>query len=233
MSANFYNASGSMNGLDLHVYWGSAEIIVPVPGMALHVVHADFDGVCSDEGNRLASVTSSGKPTLQAGFTRKDVKPHLPVLPLLPPPVAIPHFALEPGQLSVIYKFSSSAAVLKKASVTGVGVPLAICIHGAFGTNLNCGDPIDTPSDVVYNENSVKTDPSAADFATAWAEATINALVGATLGKVVELLFGNSLLEPLRKAIEDKIKDKINELLKKPAEEKIREVLGSMGVTHV
>ena len=87
MSANFYNAGGSMTGLDLHDYWGFIfPDPIPIPGKALHFVHAGFDGKCEEESTRLATVTSSGKPMLQGGFVRERVLPHLPVLPIPPMP---------------------------------------------------------------------------------------------------------------------------------------------------
>lgn len=230
MSANFYNSSGSMFGLDLHDYLGMVppEVLVPIPGKAFYGVAADFDGSCDDESTRLKTVTTNGKPTLQGGFARKFIV-HVPIVPV---PSMLPH-PLELGLCGLLLSFSSSTAILKKATVTGGGKPLAICVHGAWGINLNCGDPVDLPLDVVHNENSVKTEPSAGDFVAAVVEAIVNAIVGALVGKMAEKLIPARFPEAIRNTIEDEVKKLLNDFLNKPAKDKARELLGSLGVTHV
>jgi hypothetical protein len=234
MSANFYNAGGKMGGLDLHDYIGSIPPLVwiPVPGKALHAVYAEFDGACADEATRPANITAAGKPVLQGGFKREYVKPHLPIIPI---PAMVPHFA-EVGVIAGLIAFSGSTAQLKKATVTGAGKPLAVCIAGAFGTNLNCADPFDMPSDLVYNESSVMTEPAASDFAEAIVGAVIGGIISVVVGKVSDKVLGDGpakLLDPVRKYLEDKLKDQLNEWFNEPATRQPAPTLLALGFTRV
>lgn len=252
MSSCFYNSNGDMVGLDYHDYTGAGPPIpfppyfVPVPGKAFYLVIGSFDDTCDKEDARLKKVTSDGHPMIQRDFKLVNVTPHLPLIPI---PLLLPHPIFEPALMGVIIYFSGSTALLAVASVTGVGTPLACCIGGAWGTNLNCGDPIDLPSDVVHNSSSVLTQPTGADFARAVLDFAISGLISKLVGdgfdaliekyatQLVKILL-KTILFPLRKKVEDIIKniaEDVAKYLKDPIKNlpRSKSVLQSLGVTHV
>ena len=73
------------------------------------------------------------------------------------------------------------------------------------------GAPLNTRCEV-KNVNSVMTEPSAGDLAAAWTGAVVNAITSMLLGLFFDKGLGPILPEPVRKWIEDKVKDKVNEL---------------------
>lgn len=232
MSANFYNAAGKMIGVDVHDYWAwIPPDPVPIDSTAISIVDALFSKDCGDEKTRLAHVTSSGKPTLQGGFTSTKIF-HYPEIAIAPIPGLPPH-PLQVYQACVVYAYASSTALLRKATVSGGGKPLAVCMSGAFGVNMNCGDPVDTPTGVVYNPNTVMTEPSTGDFVSAWISLTVDGIVSVLVGKLIEFLVGPLLPEPLMKEIEDKIKEKVHEMVDEQKAKHLKAALVSMGVTHV
>jgi len=238
MSSCFYNASGTMDGADVHDYYASVEG-VPVPIKAFHIVCADFVDPCEDNSARLGNVTSDAKPMIQGDFKLVRVGPHAPI------PMAPPHPVAEPAQLLTIFLTSGSVALLAVATVTGVGKPLACCVHAAIGTNLNCCDPIDLPLDIVINENTVLTQPTGADFARAALDFSVSGLISKLVGAAFDKIIGKALkrmlremIIPLRKKAEDIVKNFLEDIakeLKDPIKSppKAKAALASLGVTHV
>lgn len=242
MSSCFYNANGTMLGGDVHDYYTVVMVgPVPVPKSipTPHFTVAGFDEGCDDDTTRLPTVTSDGQPMIQGDFKIVHVLPHLPIT------VAPPHPAVEPPTLITIIALSGSVALLAVSTVTGVGKPLACCVHSTVGTNLNCGDPIDLPLDIVINENTVLTQPTAADFARAGLDVAVSGLISKIVGAAFKKIIGKTLekmlkeaLIPLQKKAEDYVKSLLEELaklakdpIKNPT--KAKATLRSLGVTHV
>lgn len=243
MSVSFYNANGTMIGADLHDYW---TVIPPAPPPvvipALHFVVATFDGPCDEAKTRPANVTSDGKPMIQKDFKRTFVGPHLPLTAAAPHPSEIMNW------LTTV-ALSGSVALLGVATVTGGGNPLACCVYGAAGANLNCGDPIDLPLNLVINENSVLTQPTDMDFAEAVFMFAMSGLVSLGVGKAFDKLgdgwksyvkkkIRDDLVVPIRKKAEDIVKDFFNDHVKNVKDKikgphKAKAALSALGVTHV
>lgn len=251
MSVSFYNANGTMIGADLHDYW---TVIPPAPPPvvipALHFVVATFDGPCDEAKTRPANVTSDGKPMIQKDFKRTFVGPHLPLTPAAPHPLEVVNWG-------TTVALSGSVALLGVATVTGGGNPLACCVYGAAGANLNCGDPIDLPLNLVINENSVLTQPTAMDFAEAVFTFATSGLVSKAVGKAFDRIgkgiskripdkwkdkikkeTRDKIILPIRKKAEDMVKDFFNDHVKNlkdkiKGEPKAKATLSALGVTHV
>lgn len=156
MSANFLDDKGRMVGIDLHVFWTvipAPPYVVPVP-MIPHLVHADHDRLIAM--GRTPTVTSDAEKMLKSGFGMY-VFIHSPLTVLPPAPV-------EAIMLGVLLVKASSIVVMTVHSVTSQATPLGTCIYGAFGIHVNCGLP---GVGAVYNANSVKTSPTAGDYAGA------------------------------------------------------------------
>jgi len=152
---------------------------------------------------------------------------------------------------------SGSVALLGVATVTGGGNPLACCVYNAVGANLNCGDPIDLPLNLVINKSTVLTQPTAMDFAEAVFTFATSGLVSKAVGKAfdrigkrvskwipdkwkkaIEKETRDKIILPIRKKAEDFVKDKINDRVKDlkdkiKGEPKAKAALSALGVTHV
>jgi hypothetical protein len=245
MPVCFYNASGAMAGADWHDYVMDAQVgpvPVPVPIKAFHFVMASFEDRCDDDTMRLTHVTSDRRPMIQGDFKLVYVLPHVPITAAPPHPV-------EAVVWGTIFVLSGSTALLAVATVTGEGKPLACCVYESFGANVNCGEPIDMPTGIVHNSNTVLTQPTADDFARAvldWAvSGLISKIVGGLFDAAVKKYAGKVLkkwlkeaLYPIRKYAEDLVKGFIEEFakyFKDPVKSrtKAKATLVSLGVTHV
>lgn len=251
MSANFYNADGGMLGSDIHDYYTGEPPGPPIKIWTVHPVGANFSQRCDDEAKRLKNVTSAGHPMHQKELKLVRVPLHIPV------PIAPPYPVVEEVSSFTIFCLSGSVALLAVGSVTGKTVPLACCVYDSFGTNLNCGDPIDLPTNFTHNTNSVVTQPTAMDFAEAIFTFAMGGLVSLLVGAISEGVYKklkdripkrwkeeilevilDTITQPIRKILEDMAKDKLNEKVKDikdkiKGQSKARAVLGSLGVTHV
>lgn len=243
MSASFYNAAGRMLGADLHDFYMITPDLAPKVIPALHAVYAAFDDSCDDDKTRPKNVTSDRRSMIQKGFKLIRILPHLPLTPAPPFPV------LQAVNWGTMFALSGSVALLGVASVTGGGASLAVCVHGSFGANLNCGDPIDLPLNLVYNENSVVTRPTDMDIAEAVFLFAMYGLVSLGVGKAFDKLgdgwksyvkkkIKDKIVIPIRKKAEDVVKDWVNDHAKDLKDKlrdrsRVKAVLGSLGVTHV
>lgn len=214
MSANFYNESGVMLGLDIHRFWTAA--MVPVPTWP-YVAVARFAGPSCDTGKLTPSVTSSAKPMCQEGFDLKAVA-HIFV------PLALPDPFLEGCELVHIVAASSSKAVLAVASVSGQGKPLAVCIEGGFGLNVNCHEGWKLPTGVVIQPNTVMTQPTAGDFASAFVDLALDNVIGKVSGPIAGKIAEKMGLKALKNVLKELIKDRLKEL-KKDHDKTIKKVV--------
>ncbi len=183
MSVCFYNTKGWMVGIDVHMF----QMAVPPDPLPVtmpffpHAVGVKLSwGFCSEK-SKLKNVTSDGAPMLQKGHKLKMV-PHVFV------PCALPH-PLEAVQIAAVIASSKTTCVMGVESVTGGGAPLATCLIGFWGLNVDCSSPVDIPSGNVFNGNTVRTSPSAADYVNAGIDVAFGAIE-----KAIELL-----IEPLVK----------------------------------
>lgn len=160
MSANFYDVSGKMVGVDMHKYWAAPPPPTghPEPEWP-HAVGCEFTDSLAKDYLRVYSVTAETRPMIAGGF---DVGP---VLMHVPSPVPLPpHPVGEPPVLAMVIKFSTSTAQLSVDSVSGKGNALACCLLGPSGLNVNCNDPKDLPSGLVTVISTVKTSPTLGDL---------------------------------------------------------------------
>src|SRR4029077_15929909 len=132
-----------------------------VPMLAPHIVGCSFSSaLLLTTSKHLLTITMNGPLfSMQGGYDIYLV-PHIPIPPAAPDP-------LEAAQLAMVLALAGSKAQMSVHSVTGGGGALAPCITGAGGSNINCNDPIDGPTGVVYNLNTVMTAPTAGDYAGA------------------------------------------------------------------
>jgi hypothetical protein len=191
VSANFYDNSGIMAGMEMHKYWMAGPpppTGTPVP-LHPHASACPFSQKAAKWYLRTTTITSDAQLMIAGGFDDGPVL-HLPY-PLPPGPA-------EALQYTIVFANSTSTAQLTVGSVTGEGNELACCIYGFYGLNINCSDPIDGPLGHVICVNSVKTSPTLGDFISA----ILNWLVGAGINyKIGKLL---DWLKDAKKAITDK-----------------------------
>ncbi|AKT39708.1 hypothetical protein [Chondromyces crocatus] len=175
MSANFYNNWGMVTGVDVHFFIIPAKPpILPWP----LVFGAPFEWVPSFHSKRTESITSMDALMIQGGFDLYLVI-HVP---LGPPPGAIAPVAT----MAKILALSGSKAQLAVQSVTGEGGKLACCIVGMLSKNVECNDPIDMLTGNVLQLNTVQTQPTAGDYASALASYAVDAALGWGIGKGIE-----------------------------------------------
>jgi hypothetical protein len=175
MSANFYDLSAVMAGVDLHTYLAAGgPVPVPTP-LTPHAVAVPFTWTATIY-KATASVRADGERMIQLGYDIYLV-PHFPLTALPPHPV------LEAVALAKTILASGSEARMAVHSVTGCGEPLATCLAGFFGVNVNCWDPMPSgPTGPVICVSSVKTSPSAGDY--------VGALVGYYVDAGFDFVFG-------------------------------------------
>jgi hypothetical protein len=164
MSANFLDISGFFGGVDVHLFY--PPVGPPVPnahGVAqLHLIGRPWRVV--------PNVSTGHCPVLQNNWSMLMV-PHYP-LPLPQNP------ALEMAALALILVTSSSAPQMSAHSVTAGGEALLTAIFMAVGANSDCGI-VPVPTNVDFNFNTVKTSPSAGDYASGVAGFLLNGLYNA------------------------------------------------------
>ncbi len=191
MSSNFYDYGGWMIGIDGHTYLaalGSPLIPAPTPNSP-YAVWALFDWI---ETNKKAckKVTSDGERMVN-GSHEIYVVPHVPI------PVSAPSVWEIPNTLAIIAG-SSSKPGLAVSSVTGEGDPLAACVFGAFGINMNCGT---WKVALAINLNTVKTVPSVGDYLRMVANIGTEMLIDFGVGK-----FSNPVIKWIVKELLDRLK---------------------------
>lgn len=200
MSVRFYNTTGKMVGIDLHLFQMLVPLDpapVPVPCFP-HFVYAPLSWGFASETSKLKNVTSDGAPMLQKGHKLKLVI-HFGL--------GLPHPA-EVAQLACVIAGSKTTCIMGVASVTGCGEPLATCLAGFWGLNLNCSSPVDLPSGHVFNGNTVRTTPALSDYANA----AIDVVLG-NLMNVIEMALpkGSKWLKWFKKFKDIKKKSKLAE----------------------
>ncbi|MBK8253264.1 MAG: hypothetical protein IPK82_11435 [Polyangiaceae bacterium] len=183
MSVRFYNTTGVMVGVDLHSYHACVPpdpfpVFIPFHP---HVVGETFRSPICDGKSKLNNITADAAPMLQKDH-KFYVFPHIPIP--VPPP-----YPTEVTQVALAIAGSKTTCVMGVASVTGAGQPLATCLAGWWGLNLDCSSPLDIPSGAVFNGNTVRTQPAISDYA--------NAILDIALGSVLK---GLELLLPAGKA---------------------------------
>src|SRR5690349_3913369 len=162
MSANFLNNTAAVAGTDLHM----AKLLSPKLSELLTGAAFDYYpyGVAviyswpgGDDSKRTSTVTADGSKMIREGFSIAKV-PHAP----MPGPL---HPAGEPIQMAKVIKDSSSKPFLTVMSVKSEGDPLALCMKGAAGFNLDCNvESSMWPTGAVICVCSVQTQPTVKDF---------------------------------------------------------------------
>lgn len=201
MSVRFYNTTGKMVGIDLHLFQMFVPpdpLPVPVPCFP-HFVYAPLSWGYSAEKSKLENVTSDGAAMLQKGHKLKMILPHFGL--------GLPH-PLEAVQWAGVVLSSKTTCIMGVASVTGCGEPLATCLAGWWGLNLNCSSPVDLPSGHVFNGNTVRTTPALSDYANA----AIDVVLG-NLMNVIEMALpkGSKWMKWFKKLKDIKKKSKLAE----------------------
>lgn len=179
MSVNFYNSFGLMAMVDLHGY-------KPAPPVWPHVVCAPLWWVAAIE-RRVASVTSNSHPMVQGGLDLYMV-PHIPAGP---PPGAVS----APVTLSAIHLMSGSVAYLAVHKVSAAGSMLACCVSGMIGYNVNCNEPIDLPTGLVVQCNTVQTQPTLGDYLGALVAYALDAALAFCVTTLLDLLEAVPIVE--------------------------------------
>ena len=162
MSANFKNNTATMSGIDLH----TVKFLPPmspkeiVTGHAVedwpHAASIGFASPAGDEGKRTSKLTADKAKMIREGFTIGKVS-HVPMLGPFHPAEAV--------QLAKIIKNSKTKVFMTIMSVTSEGDPLAICLKGPVGIDLNCNsDDSLMPTGMVLCLCSVETQPTVKDF---------------------------------------------------------------------
>ena len=161
MSASFYNNKAGMIGVDFHhAQLLSTALSELTKGHRtddwpyLATVRCDWVG--GDEAKRTPHVTADTVKMIRDGFTIGKV-PHVPMPGPLHP--------YESVEVISIINGSKTTPLLKMATVTSAGDPLAVCAIGPVGANLNCQEGGDLKlTGVVICECSVVTSPSLKDL---------------------------------------------------------------------
>lgn len=169
MSCNFHDTFGShQGGVDPHNYNGAR-----VPHAA-GIFYFFFPMATLHK--KAIRVTSEGHSMLQQGYDFYFVA-HVP---------GNPTAALDTAHVATVIANSGSKLWMAVQSVTSGGNPLACSVKWMFGCNQNCGDPIDVPTNVTFQLNSVRTNPTWGDYAGAFAAALLDAGIAAALGFALE-----------------------------------------------
>ncbi|MBI4956359.1 MAG: hypothetical protein HY908_30360 [Myxococcales bacterium] len=165
-------------------------------------------------GKRTSTVTADGKRMIKGSFDL-DVVPHLPGF------APIPHVT-EWAVVAWVIAMSSSKPALMASTVTGQGEPLAVCLDGPAGLNIDCGAAKAGP---VCCHATVVTEPTLEDclgMALAFGVAFgLDFLAGKLAGAAGTLLKGQlgkllaKMLEQIPEAMRKTVlKDLIKRILK-------------------
>jgi hypothetical protein len=185
MSVNFYNSFGLMAIVDLHGY-------KPGPPAWPHVVCAPLWWFATAE-RRVPSVTSCSHPMVQGGLDLCMVL-HIPAGP---PPGAVTATMI----LAAIHSMSGSVAYLAVHKVTAARKDLACCVSGMIGYNVNCNEPIDLPTGLVFQCNTVQTQPTLGDYVGAFVAYALDAILAFSVGAFLDLVTENPLVEVIVQTI--------------------------------
>mgnify|MGYP000927353184 FL=1 len=120
MSVRFYNTTGWMVGIDLHLFQmliPPDPLPVPVPCYP-HFVVVKLSWGFAAEKSKLKNATSDGAPMLQKGHKLKLIPPHLGL--------GLPHPVGEFLEWLTVMAGSKTTCVMGLASLTGCGEPLAM-----------------------------------------------------------------------------------------------------------
>ena len=179
MSSNFLNNSAIMAGIDIHLFYNVGP--PPVTGTPIPVfpyfVGLPFYWPPATFWNRTGTITADTWKMIDVDFSLLLV-PHTPIGGVPGPAQAV--------NILTIVLTSGSEASLGIGSVEGEGDPLAACIAGPVGLNLNCWQFGDHPSGAVLCVCSVKTSPTALDYALGlhkWLAVGLLGEWGGVLGK--------------------------------------------------
>jgi hypothetical protein len=160
-SANFYNDSAVMRGIDFHhaqIVTGPMDLIKPKGTTQEdwpYYVQVSASSSGGDDSKRTPKLTADGLKMIRDGFTVGNV-PHVPA-----PGPFHPSQAAEWAQ---IIGDSKTTPLLKMATVTSAGDPLSVCAVAALGFNLNCQDGGMKLTGIVKCVCSVQTTPQAKDL---------------------------------------------------------------------
>lgn len=175
MSCNFYKNSGFMVGIDIHKFYEFPNVPIEI---FPHFVAAPLASPSATYWKRTVLVYADRYAMIQGGFDLYFVS-HIP----LPLPGAFPGSREVPHLVEVILD-SGSKAQLQAHSVTGEGNPLAVCVFGPVGLNANCFEyGLSASSGIVTNLGTVKTTPTAGDYAGAIAGMIVDSILGFALDR--------------------------------------------------
>lgn len=180
MSVTFYHESGVMLGVDLHDYYieGSPTAVPLWP----YAVGINFYWPTLLTKKRHYGITMELEASYEGGVDFYLV-PHVPL------PLAPPNAALEIGEVMKIVALSGSKAWMQVHKVKLNGGNAATCTKLEFGSNQNCCAPFDNNAlNMVWNLNSVRTEPTKGDYA------------GSAIGMLVDSALGWGVGELAKKA---------------------------------
>jgi hypothetical protein len=188
MSVNFFNNACVMAGVEMHEFVHLAptpkgEVEIP---LFPYFVGLPFWWPIATFWNRTGKVTADTFQMMNVSFSLLFVI-HIN-LGGVPGPG-------QPYNLFKIVGTSGSEASLGIGSVTGEGEPLAACLAGPVGLNLNCWKVGDQPTGVVFSPCSVKTTPTALDYALAGLKWLSVGFLGEYVGKLVGKKLGQVMVK--------------------------------------
>ncbi|MDI3291755.1 hypothetical protein [Polyangium sp. 15x6] len=193
MSVNFYNNLAIMAGIDLHDFYPPG--VVDERNAAKfwpYAVGAPFWWPAAWVWGRTGTVTADGWQMIDEDFSLFLV-PHTHIVGVPGPMQAM--------QYAKILGPSGSEPALTIRSVTVKGAPLAACIHGAVGLNLNCWEDGDHPSGLVLSVTSVKTTATLGDVVAGIVKWVSVGLIAPQLGKLAGRRYTNRAARRLLKGV--------------------------------
>ncbi|WP_438011034.1 hypothetical protein WME89_21630 [Sorangium sp. So ce321] len=162
MPANFYNNKAAMVGVDRHparVVLAQIDIVFGRKLPWIYAVAVPFWWPGGDEGKRTSTVTADGEKMIRETFFISKV-PHVPAPGPFHPTQALTNAS--------IIKNSKTRPFLAASRVTSEGEPLAICLAGPVGFDMNCqevdGGKPEALNGLVISGCTVMTQPTVKDF---------------------------------------------------------------------
>jgi hypothetical protein len=180
MLVNIYNKKGIMIGIDLHKYWVLLPPPAPptgVPKITPHAVGIPFVWLSATPYKAADTVQTSGSTTLQGGYDWYRIV-HIPLTTAAPGPG-------EAVEFIKITALAGSKAQMSVHSVTAEKGAVATCIAAFVGLNVNCNEPADMPTGPTFVSNTVRTSPTAGDYAGAGAGYALDAALNFGFGKAL------------------------------------------------